>query len=347
MDKMKLVIWDLDNTIWDGILLENNEIILRREVLNILQSLDQRGILQSIVSKNEYSLAYSKLKELKIDHFFILPQITWNAKSTSVNYLIKKLDIDQKFVIFIDDQETELREIIYAFPNIQVFDAKDLNNILLLPSLMPDYISEEAHHRRNLYLIDLQRKNAHQEFCGSNEDFLKTLGIELTIRKAHRQDIKRIRELTQRTHQLNSTGVCYSHEQLLKYSQSDNYILLIVEMSDNYGNYGKIGFALIYSQGTSWVIKLILVSCRVITYGIGMVFLNLIREIAKNKGKRLFAEYSPNKANSLMNVALRFTGFKEYSTGGDIHILHNDFTKKYLLPEYIKVKYAIDDILDR
>ena len=50
-EKMKLVIWDLDNTIWDGILLEDDKVILKTGIINIIEILDQRGILQSIASK--------------------------------------------------------------------------------------------------------------------------------------------------------------------------------------------------------------------------------------------------------------------------------------------------------
>ena len=53
---VKCVVWDLDNTLWDGVLLEE-KVTLRPETLEVLGELDRRGILHSIASKNDVELA--------------------------------------------------------------------------------------------------------------------------------------------------------------------------------------------------------------------------------------------------------------------------------------------------
>ena len=55
--KIKCVVWDLDNTLWNGVLLEDDTVSLREDVPDIINILDSRGILQSIASKNNYSHA--------------------------------------------------------------------------------------------------------------------------------------------------------------------------------------------------------------------------------------------------------------------------------------------------
>lgn len=52
--KIKCVIWDLDNTIWDGVLSEDKEVKLNDNIKEIIEELDKRGILQSVASKNNY-----------------------------------------------------------------------------------------------------------------------------------------------------------------------------------------------------------------------------------------------------------------------------------------------------
>lgn len=52
--------------------------------LDRIKILDDRGILQSVVSKNEHDLARNKLKEFDIDEYFIYPQISWDSKSSSI-----------------------------------------------------------------------------------------------------------------------------------------------------------------------------------------------------------------------------------------------------------------------
>src|SRR6266540_6551634 len=81
---IKCVVWDLDNTVWDGILLEDREVVLRPHVVEILKTLDERGILHSVASRNEHDLAMAKLQEFGIAEYFLYPQINWNPKSGSV-----------------------------------------------------------------------------------------------------------------------------------------------------------------------------------------------------------------------------------------------------------------------
>ena len=63
---IKCLVWDLDNTLWHGTLIEDDNVFLRDNVLDIIKTLDERGILQSIASKNEHHLATAKLQELGI-----------------------------------------------------------------------------------------------------------------------------------------------------------------------------------------------------------------------------------------------------------------------------------------
>ena len=46
----KCVVWDLDNTLWNGVLLEDERVTIRENVLDVIKTLDGRGILQSIAS---------------------------------------------------------------------------------------------------------------------------------------------------------------------------------------------------------------------------------------------------------------------------------------------------------
>src|SRR5437879_695273 len=84
MKSIKVVVWDLDNTIWNGVLLEDGAVALFSGVVDVIKELDRRGILQSISSKGNSDAAMAKLEEFGIVEYFIYPQINWNAKSESV-----------------------------------------------------------------------------------------------------------------------------------------------------------------------------------------------------------------------------------------------------------------------
>ena len=98
--KIKCVIWDLDNTIWNGVLIEDSSVILRDRIKGIIEVLDQRGILQSIASKNDYDLAMAKLRELGLDEYFIYPQINWGPKSISIKEIAKSINIGMDTISF-------------------------------------------------------------------------------------------------------------------------------------------------------------------------------------------------------------------------------------------------------
>jgi FkbH-like protein len=78
---IKCVVWDLDNTLWHGTLFEDENVYLRDHVVEIIKGLDNRGILQSIASKNEYDQAMKKVQEFGLDEYFLYPQINWNSKA--------------------------------------------------------------------------------------------------------------------------------------------------------------------------------------------------------------------------------------------------------------------------
>ena len=74
--KIKCVVWDLDQTIWEGVLLEDRHVTLRPGIVEVIQTLDARGILQSIASKNEHTAAMQTLARFGLAEYFHHP-ISW------------------------------------------------------------------------------------------------------------------------------------------------------------------------------------------------------------------------------------------------------------------------------
>ena len=114
--KIKCLVWDLDNTLWDGILLEDGDVVLREGITDILKELDRRGILLSIASKNNREDALEKLREFGIDEYFIYPQIGWGSKADSISEIAASLNISTDTFAFIDDQPSEREEVKFVLP---------------------------------------------------------------------------------------------------------------------------------------------------------------------------------------------------------------------------------------
>ncbi len=336
--KIKCLVWDLDNTLWDGVLLEDDEVTLRDQAAEVVRTLDERGILQSIASRNDPDLAMAKLEAFGMHEYFLFPHINWNPKSASVASIAEALNIGIDSIAFIDDQPFELEEVAFAHPEVLCIPSEDLPQVTDLPAMNPRFITKESRHRRRMYQADIDRKKSEQEFQGTQVDFLASLGMRLTIAPAQEEDLKRAEELTIRTHQLNTTGYTYSYQELEAFRKSDTHHLWIAGLEDKYGDYGKIGLALVEVVDHEWWIRLLLMSCRVMSRGIGSVFINFIRNRAREANARLFAEMLPNDRNRMMYMAYKFAHFEEVARSENRINLENDLSYLQVDPDYLELR---------
>lgn len=335
---VKCVIWDLDNTIWQGVLLEDSQVTLVPNIVRIVETLDSRGILQSIASKNDYGTAMAKLREFGIDQYFIYPQISWNAKSEAVRTIAKSINIGLDSLAFIDDQPFEREEVGFSIPDVLCIDAAELDGLLERPEFNPRFITADSKLRRQMYLSDIERNQAEKEFSGPQDEFLATLGLKFTLGPAREDDLQRAEELTMRTHQLNTTGYTYSYDELNQFRQSERHKLLIASLTDKYGSYGKIGLALVECGEEYWMMKLLLMSCRVMSRGVGTIMVNYILKLAKEAGVPLRAEFISTDRNRMMYITYKLGNFQVVSQTGDLTIFENDCSRIQGFPPYVEVE---------
>jgi len=340
--KIKCVVWDLDHTLWNGVLLENDNVTLNDSILDIIKILDQRGILQSIASKNEYNHAMAKIKDFGLEEFFLYPQIHWNSKVTSIKKIAECINIGIDSIAFIDDQPFELEEVKFSLPDVLCINVANIDKLTDMPEMNPRFITDDSKNRRQMYLSDIKRNKIEDKFEGPKEEFLATLGMKFTISKAKKEDLKRAEELTIRTHQLNTTGYTYSFDELVELCHSDKHILLVSSLEDKYGTYGKIGLTLIECDEKTWNIKLLIMSCRVMSRGVGSTMINFIRQEAKKRGVRLTAELIPTDRNRAMYMTYKFSNFTEIEKTDRRVIFENDYSTIPDFAEYINVNIDID-----
>ncbi len=345
---VKCVVWDLDNTLWHGTLLELEQgadaadVVLKPHMAEAIKALDERGILQSIASKNHFDSARQKLQQLGLWDYFLSPQINWNAKSGSLQQIASDLNIALDTFAFIDDQPFELEEVLFEHPQVMLIDAGGLSEaaqLLQLERMQPKHHSAETAKRRKMYQDDQQREAAEKAFAGPSEAFLASLNIKLTVSHAAADDLQRAQELTQRTHQLNTTGYTYSQQQLESFSRSADHLLLVARLSDNYGSYGTIGLILVEKHPQYWQIKLLLMSCRVMSRGIGNVLISLVMTRAKAAGVRLRADFIANDRNRLMYITYKFGGFQTLSETGKHTVFEHALDEIKPVPNHIEVTF--------
>lgn len=336
--EIKCVIWDLDGTLWNGILLEDDSVQLKPDITSVIEVLDSRGIMHSIASRNDHEASMAKLAEFGLRDFFLYPQITWGAKSRSIARIMASLNIHSDTLLLVDDQPLERDEVNSEYPELLCMDACEYQSLPAHPRLNPRFISADSTRRRRRYLEQMVRERAQDDFRGPRREFLASLDLHLTISSAQEQDLERAKELTVRTNQLNTTGRTYSRDELTRFLSSPDHEILVCGLRDRYGDYGKIGLALIEELDDCLMLRLFLMSCRVMSLGAGSVFLSFVMQRAKTNGKKLRADFKPNDRNRAMFITMKLGNFRQVAQTADGSILlENDLAIVQQYPPYFSM----------
>ncbi|MEV0129717.1 HAD-IIIC family phosphatase [Dactylosporangium sp. NPDC050688] len=341
-DRVKCVVWDLDDTLWLGTLSEGSAGPLRPQVRHILTTLDQRGVLHSIASKNDPDRAIARLRQLGVEEFFLHPQISWLPKSELVRAVATELNIGLDTLLFIDDSPFERAEVAHAHPQVRCVDAAALDDLLTRPEL-DAVVTPEAGRRRELYRQAEVRRRYEDDFRGPRSDFLASLGLRLTIAPAVPEDLLRAAELTERTHQLNTTGLVFSAADLAAVLPDPGQTLLVIGLEDRFGSYGTVGLVLLARDRDEWRIRLLLMSCRVMGRNVGGVVLAWLAQQCDAAGVQLTADFLPNEVNRPMYVVYRLAGFADDgddSADGGVRRLRLGAGASRAVPQYVHLVAA-------
>jgi FkbH-like protein len=285
----------------------------------------------------------AKLAELGLADYFLHPEIHWGAKSQSIARIAGALNIGIDAIAFIDDQPFERDEVASVHPDVLCIDAGEVSSLLEREELRPRFITDESRRRRQMYRSEQLRNESEQEFAGPRESFLASLDLVFGIAPAEVADLQRLEELVARTNQLNTTGRIYSLAELEAFRQSPRHELLVASLEDRYGEYGKIGLALLEKSGADWTLRAFLMSCRVMSRGVGSVFLNWIIDRARRARVRLFADLVPNERNRMMSATYRFAGFRLHERSGSGELLRHDLAGEVAFPDYVRLRSSVPE----
>lgn len=259
---VKCVVWDLDNTMWKGVLLEDDNVQIDAKILDLVKILDSRGILMSVASKNDFMLAHAKLQEFGMEEYILYPQINWQSKSENIKTIAEKLNIGLDTVAFIDDNDFELNEVARSLPMVTCINARDITSLAKDPRFQGS-TTAEAKRRRLMYRQAMERDDDQHKFGDNFFEFLKSCNIKLRLLPYSSEYFERVCELLQRTNQLNFSGRKYRREEIGSIISDRSLEKWVLECSDKYGSYGVVGFSLVACWGEEIRIEDFMLSCRV------------------------------------------------------------------------------------
>ena len=258
--KIKLIIWDLDETFWEGTLSEGNVLAPEKHIA-LIKGLTDCGIINSICSKNNESEVLPELEKLGLQDYFVFRSINWEPKGQRVATLIKNMSLRPANVLFIDDNHQNLKEVEFYNEGIMVSEPSIISELIDFASKSE---KKDLEHKRLKQYHVLQTKFEESQSYSDNESFLRCCGIHIQFYNDCLDNIERLHELLLRTNQLNFTKQRPSKEEFEQELKQEGARSGYVKVHDRFGDYGVVGFYLVKDNK----LRHFLFSCRTIGQGV-------------------------------------------------------------------------------
>lgn len=316
--KVKCLVWDLDNTLWNGTLVETEEpmtLTLNPGVREVMEELDRRGILQSVASKNDSEPAMAVLEHLGIGDYFLYPQISWEPKSGSVEQIARSLNIGIDAMALIDDTAFERQQVQSVWPQVRTYDAGELRGLLTRPEFdVP--ATAESRSRRAMYRAEERRNTLMKAEHRDIVDFLRRCNLKLHLFTPTTEEEKlRCYELAVRTNQLNMSGKKYTAGEFEEVLARPGHKNFAFSCGDDFGQYGIVGFGQYRVDGGVLIFTEFAMSCRVAGKFVeSALFAHLLEGESCKSGS--FA-VQKTKKNTLLRNTLEQIGFQTAHDGSE------------------------------
>jgi FkbH-like protein len=275
---IKLVIFDLDDTLWRGVAaerLDDLDISMTEGwplgVLEAASFLSKRGILVSIVSKNDEANVVRAWTELYENRFpletFVGRQINWGSKIENIQRILELVNVGADATLFVDDNPAERARVRDGVPGIRLLNgpvAEWRRQLLWSAELQPPVITEESIGRASTIRGKAVRDEQSRQL--SREAFLDQLGLKITstiVSSRTAPQFSRCLELVNKTNQFNTTGRRWTEVELGRMFEAGGW-LLSLSVQDQHAAYGLT--AVVICHGTE--ILQYVMSCRV--FGLGV-----------------------------------------------------------------------------
>ena len=276
--QIKLIIWDLDDTLWRGTLAEGDRVDLIESRADLIKAFNDRGVVSSISSKNDPKQAERKLRVLGLWDQFVFPNIAFEPKAGAIAGIIGDMRLRAANVLFIDDNPHNLHAARHLLPDLNILDANAADADDVLDALLA---AQPAHSGDRLAKYRILERKARDlaNSSGSNEDFLRQCSINICapFLMDNLDFVPRIAELINRSNQLNYTQSRVEEGELtaaiIDVVRFDSWSIFAW---DRYGHHGLVGFVMVDRAERALVHFAF--SCRMMHMGLEQAVIAMVRE---------------------------------------------------------------------
>jgi FkbH-like protein len=313
----KLVILDLDNTLWGGVVGDDGLEGLRLgghdavgeafvDFQRALQRLANRGVLLAVVSKNEEAVALKAISThpemvLRLSDFASW-RINWGDKAQNIVELVAQLNLGLDAAVFLDDSPFERARVREALPEVLVPDLPA--DPMLYPSFVgalrcfdTAFVGAEDRERSAMYKAERERTAA-RATAGSLDEWLALLDLRVTAEPLNQGNLERATQLFNKTNQMNLSTRRLTSTELLDWSKADGRMVWTFRVADRFGEYGLCGLISLVLEGKRGRLFDFILSCRVMGRGVEDVMLQTAAKHAAETGcSEIYAELIPTPKN--------------------------------------------------
>ncbi len=348
----KLLVLDLDDTVWGGIVGDAGWENLRLgghdsvgeafvDFQRAAKNLKRRGVVLAIASKNDESVALEAMRShpemvLREDDF-VAWRINWQDKARNIAEIATELNLGLQSVVFIDDNPVERARVRETLPEVLVPEWPEdkllyASTLRALRCFDAPSVSKEDLERTEMYTAERKRETLRVE-VGSIEDWLKGLNIVVNVSPITANNLARTTQLLNKTNQLNLSTRRATEAELSAWAAAPDHELWTVSVSDRFGDAGLTGIISVEYAGEVAKVADFVLSCRVMGRKIEETLLHLAVSGARRRGaKQVRAHYLQTKKNK---PCLEFFQRSGFEASGDEFIW--DATREYVLPDVIQL----------
>ncbi len=349
----KLIVLDLDDTLWGGIVgdvgWENVQLgghdpagEAFQDFQRALKALTRRGIVLGIVSKNDEATALTAIRSnsemLLRDSDFAGWRINWSDKAQNIANLVAELNLGLQSAVFIDDNPVERARVREALPDVLVpeWPESPLLYVSALQALRcfdAPAVSREDAARTSSYVSERQRADLKKQ-AGSLDEWLKSLGIKVTIELLSPANLKRAAQLLNKTNQFNLATRRLTEPELDGWAKQPGRAVWTFRVADRFGDAGLTGLASLDVRGGTAHVVDFLLSCRVLGRKVEETMVAWLVARAKElRAAEVCAEYLPTPKNK---PVLEFWQRSGFECADGTHFTHR-VADGYAQPECVEI----------
>jgi FkbH-like protein len=341
---VKLIIVDLDDTMWRGVAAEGENLPLHQRIegwpiglAEALMFFKKRGGLLAICSKNEEAPTIERFNAIwrgaiTLDDFAAV-RINWKPKSQNILEIIKEVNLLPGNCVFIDDNDRELSEVKSAIPEIRCLGGNhyDWRRIILRSAeTQVPIVTEESLRRTELVRATSRREASSDAASGmSREEWLASLQLRQSfflIKTPKSRHFDRAFELINKTNQFNTTGKRWEKSEFEKFIAKGGYCI-VSSLRDKLIDNGIISVCLVKCES---IVQVVL-SCRVFGLGAELVVGAIATRLALKSNPQIRADLIDTGKNATCHDYFKRIGFSETKTG-----LYSSTPNQ--LPGYIEIE---------